>query len=233
MKNGSVSSNVDWGRDMEFLNRNISLEEVQAVLQMQRVGIAPCPDEIYSDLLLHAGKQLQSAIHLICSKSWQEGVIPEDWKQADVKVLKKSGEASYHSGSAYRPISLTSCLGKGLEKIITQRLYAFCEHNKIIDRDQEGFRRFRSCTHAILRLVQDVCNGFNDGESTVAVLIDMEKAYDSVCREGLLYKLFNMGIVGRVGQWIFAFLQDRKAACFLQEYKSPVFATNIGLPQAL
>ena len=46
MKNGSVSSNVDWGRDMEFLNGNISLEEVQAVLQMQRVGIAPGPDEI-------------------------------------------------------------------------------------------------------------------------------------------------------------------------------------------
>ena len=79
--------------------------------------------------------------------------------------------------------------------------------------------------------MQDVCNGVNDGESTIAVLIDMEKAYDSVWREGLLYKLFNMGIVGRVRQWIFAFLQDRKEACILQEYKSPVFATNIGLPQ--
>ena len=231
MKNGSVSSNNDWGRDMEFLNGNISLEEIQAVLQMQRVGIAHGPHAIYSDLLLHTGKQLQSAIHLIYSKSWQEGVIPEDWKQAEVKFLKKSGKASYHSASAYRPISLTSCLGKGLERIITQRLYAFCEHNKIIDRDQEGFRHFRGCTHAILRLVQDVCNGFNDGESTVAVLIDMEKAYDSVWREGLLCKLFNRGIVGRVWQWIFAFLQDRNVACILQEYKSHVFATNIGLPQ--
>ena len=125
---------------------------------------------------------------------------------------------------------MTSCLGKGLERTIKQRLYVFCEHNKIIEKDQEGFRRFRSCTHAILRLVQDVCNGFNDGESTVAVLIDMEKAYDSMWRESLLYKLFNIGIVGRVWQWIFAFLQDRKAACMLQEYKSSVFATNIGLP---
>ena len=79
--------------------------------------------------------------------------------------------------------------------------------------------------------VQDVCNGFNEGESTVAVLIDMEKADDSVWRVGLHYKLFNMGIVGRVWQWIFAFLQDRKAACILQEYKSPVCATNIGFPQ--
>ena len=43
--------------------------------------------------------------------------------------------------------------------------------------------------------MQDVYNGFNDGQSTVVVLIDIEKTYDSVWREGLLYKLFNMGIV--------------------------------------
>ena len=40
-----------------------------------------------------------------------------------------------------------------------------------------------------------------------------------------------MGIVGRVWQWIFAFLQDRKASCTLQEFKSPVFETNVGLHQ--
>ena len=74
-------------------------------------------------------------------------------------------------------------------------------------------------------------NGFNEDESTVAVLIDMEKAYDSVWREGLLYKLFNMGIVGRVWHWIFAFLQDRKASCTLQDFKGPIFETNVGLPQ--
>ena len=140
---------------MEFLNGDISLDEVQAVLRLQRESIALGPDRIYSDLLLHAGKQLLQAIHFIYSKSWQEGVIPVDWKQAEDKFLIKSGKASYHSASAYRQISLTSCLGKVLERIITQILYAFCEHNKIIDRDQEGFRRFRSCTHAILRLVQD------------------------------------------------------------------------------
>ena len=59
----------------------------------------------------------------------------------------------------------------------------------------------------------------------------MEKVYDSVWRKGLLYKLFKMGIAGRTWQWIFAFLQDRKASCTLQEFKSPVFETDVGLPQ--
>ena len=82
-----------------------------------------------------------------------------------------------------------------------------------------------------MRLVQNVYNGFNKGESTVALLVDMEKAYDSVWRKGLLYKLFKMGIAGGTWPWIFAFLQDRKASCTLQKFKSPVFETDFGLPQ--
>ena len=74
-------------------------------------------------------------------------------------------------------------------------------------------------------------NGFNKGESTVALSVDMEKAYDSVWRECLLCKLFKVGIDGRTWQWIFAFLQGRKASCTLQEFKSPVYETDVGLPQ--
>ena len=81
-----------------------------------------------------------------------------------------------------------------------------------------------------MRLAQDAYNGSNDDESKETILIDMEKAYDSVWRVGLLYKLFNMGIVGRVWQWIFSFLQDRKAACILQECIGPLFETDNDLP---
>ena len=63
---------------MDFLNGDISLDEVQAVLQMQKVCITPGPDQIYSELLLHASEQLQLAIHLIYSKSWKEGFVPND-----------------------------------------------------------------------------------------------------------------------------------------------------------
>ena len=108
-----------------FFNGDISLNDVQAVLQMQKVGIAPGPDQIYSELLLHASEQLQLAIHFIYSKPWKEGFVPNDRKHADIKFLKKSGLTNYHSASAYRPIHLTSVMGKGLERIVTKRLYAF------------------------------------------------------------------------------------------------------------
>ena len=144
--------------DTQCLNRNITMEETEAALQSLRKGKAPGCDLIYTDLLVAAGDELKEAIHEVFHKSWQEGKCP---KVASVTFLKKSGKANYHQPSSYRPISLTSCLGKCMEKIIATRLYGFVEHNDILDNEQEGFRRFRGTSQALLRLTQDIKNGFN------------------------------------------------------------------------
>ena len=133
-----------------------------------------------------------------------------------MKFLMRSGKSSCRSASANRPISLTNCLGKCLERILTVRLNGFINHNKIIDREQEGFRKFHSTTSALLRLVQDINKGFNNKEYTIAAFINLEKALDSVWRDGLRVKLHRFGIRGRMWKWIEGFLKDRKARCYLK-----------------
>lgn len=145
--------------------------------------------------------------------------------------MMKNGKKNYHLPSAYRPISLTSCLGKCLEKIIVTRLYGYVEHHDLLDKEQEGFRRFRSTTQALLRLTQDIANGFNNREMTVAVMIDLEKAYDSVWRDGLLLKLYEKGIKGKIWFWLRDFLRERTAVCSLRNQEGIQFQTNLGLPQ--
>ena len=78
-----------------------------------------------------------------------------------------------------------------MERVIYTRLYSYVEHHKLIDPEQEGFRKFHGTLMVLLRVVQNIIDGFNERES---VFIDMEKAYDSVWRNGLLEKLHNMGI---------------------------------------
>ena len=51
---------------------------------------------------------------------------------------------------------------------------------------------------ALLRLVQNIIQGFNGGHVTVGVFIEMEKAFDSVWRNGLLAKSHDMGITGKI-----------------------------------
>ena len=217
--------------DDTLLNDEISLGETMASLQYLKKGKAAGPDKVFTELLLNSNDELIKAIHKIFNFSFKTGDLPEDWRTADVKFLRKSGKSSYHSASAYRPISLTSCLGKCLERILTVRLNGFIEHNNIIDTEQEGFRKFHSTTSALLRLVQDIYNAFNNKSETLAAFIDLEKAFDSVWREGLLVKLHRLGIRGQIWKWIEGFLSDRKARCCLKGQYGPVFGTSVGLPQ--
>jgi hypothetical protein len=52
-------------------------------------------------------------------------------------------------------------------------------------------------------------DGFNKDECTLAWLVDLEKAYDSIWHEGLMVKLYNMGIKGKIWRWINNFLSGR------------------------
>jgi ribonuclease HI len=217
--------------DTGFINETITRDETVAALMSLTKGKASGPDRVFTDLLLNAGNQLVTAIHSLFKYSFEKGEAPQDWKLAEVKFLKKAGKRSYHTSSSYRPISLTSSLGKCLEKIITTRLYAFVEHHKIIDREQEGFRKNHSTTQALLRLVQTVMDGFNQDSVTLAAFVDLEKAYDSVWRDGLLVKLHRQGIQGKTWWWIRDFLDGRKAVCSLQGIRGGTFDTTVGLPQ--
>ena len=86
----------------------------------------------------------------------------------------------------------------------------FVETEDILDKEQEGFRHFRSTSNALLNFTQSIVDGFNEKEMTLAVLIDFENAYDSVWREGLLVKLHKCGIQGQMWKWIQAFLEIKK-----------------------
>ncbi len=64
--------------------------------------------------------------------------LPVSWKKAIITMIPKKDHKSSDS-SDYRPISLTSCVGKLAERLIKSRLYPFLEKNKIILGSQSGF----------------------------------------------------------------------------------------------
>lgn len=91
--------------------------------------------------------------------------------------------------ASYRPISLTPCLSKVYEAIINDKVLEHCIRNNVIPDSQFGFKHRHSTTHAIHKMLADV-NALVDRSQLVdTALLDVEKAFDSMWLNGLLYKL--------------------------------------------
>ena len=102
--------------------------------------------------------------------------FPSKWKQAKIIPLHKGG--SKDDVNNYRPISLLPLPGKLLEKIIHLRLMKYLEDNVVLSPNQHSFRPGHSTIDTVVDLADDICNALNEGKCTLAVYIDLKKAFD-------------------------------------------------------
>ena len=111
----------------------------------------------------------------------------------------------------YCPISLLSCLGKFLERVINRRLLSYLEEQKILSPTQTGYRKHRSTEDQLALVAQEIENAFQEKKKVVSVFFDLTKAFDKVWRGGLLLKILESGVSGRMYRWNQCFLHDRSA----------------------
>ena len=103
-------------------------------------------------------------------------------------------EKDKNSTDGYRPISLTSCVGKVIERMINTRLVFFLEKNCLINDNQAALRKHRSTEDQIKYLSQMIEDGFLEKKATLVVLVDLEKAFEQVWKNGLMLKLARIGV---------------------------------------
>lgn len=118
--------------------------------------------------------------------------FPTAWKMAKLITIKKKGKDG-SSPSDYRPISLLANISKVFEVIINKAITKFCDANNVIPETQFGFRFQHSTVHAISKFTSDICWARNADECVGAVLVDLEKAFDTVWLDGLFFKLMKKG----------------------------------------
>ena len=213
----------------EEYNNPFNLDELKDAISKSH-DTATGPDEIHYQMLKHLPlKSLQTLLDIF-NNMWETGKFPESWELATIIPIPKPGK-DHTEPTNYRPIALTSCLCKTLERMINARLVWYLEINNLISPVQSGFRSERSTNDNLVRLETFIRDAFVKKEHVVAVFFDLEKAYDTTWKYGILRDLHELGVKGRLANFLESFLAERSFQVRVGSTLSDTFRLSQGVPQ--
>ena len=96
---------------------------------------------------------------------------------------------------------------------------------------QFGFRKHYSTILALIEVIDNIYYHLDQHEYVTGIFLDLQKAFDTVNHDTLLYKLHNYGIRGVVYQWFKSYLSKRQEFIFLGDSVSCVGHITTGVPQ--
>ena len=191
---------------------------------------APGPDQIHYEILRHLPLDTLKVLLNIINEVWTDGNFPQSWREALIIPIPKPGKDHYVPIN-YRPIALTSCICKSVERMVNERLIWYLEKTGKINKFQCGFRANRSTVDHLVRLETFIRDAFTNGEHLVAVFFDLQKAYDTTWKHGIMNDLYDMGLRGNLPIFISNFLSDRTFQVLVGATISDQFDQEEGVPQ--
>jgi hypothetical protein len=162
----------------------ITTTEVKLHLKQLR-NSSPGQDNVHNRCLKNYTELLVKHLTTLFNQILIQGHIPKMWKQANIILLLKPNKDK-QSPSSYRPISLLSCLGKLLEKIIKSRLMLEVERRQLLPQHQAGFRSKKSTINNIVRLERYARDNLIRSRHSAVIFFDIKAAFDSVWHDGFI-----------------------------------------------
>lgn len=186
---------------------NLQLGDIIDVLKQLPSKSSVDADNLSYKILKNGGMILAQRLLQLFSLSLELSRVPIAWKVAVVTPIHKKGPKL--SISNYRPISVTSCCGRVLERIINAKLTHFLRsNNKLLD-TQHGFLSRRSTDTIMLKFYDYVTDNLDNNLLTDCIFFDFKKAFDTVPHHLLISRLKATGIQVSVIRWISDFLSNR------------------------
>ena len=217
------------GTENELKDIKICRDDVVKEINKLSATKSPGVDLVYPKVIKECKDIVSLTLTNIFNKSLNTGEVPSLWKQANVVPIFKKGDRSVMSN--YRPISLTSIVGKMLESIIARRIREHLNLYNLINESQHGFTKGKSCVTNLLSFYRSVFEATDNDDNYDIIYLDFSKAFDKVPHERLLRKIKAHGIVGKVLNWITSWLKNRTQRVVVNGEKSGWGSVTSGVPQ--
>ena len=213
--------------DCEPLNSPITYQEVKQAVYHARLKKSTGIDNIPAEVLRN--EQCIDILFKIINYSFKLGKVPDEWQRGIINPIFKSGDAS--SPLNYRPITLLSIPCKIYANILNKRLVSWLDDHDILNEGQNGFRSSRSCLDHIYSLHSIIKNRKHLRKDTFACFIDFKKAFDTVQRQCLWYKLLSFGLNGRIINALQSLYNSVSCSVKVNDYMTDWFSVNQGVKQ--
>ena len=175
------------GSEGERLGQLVVTPEVVAnKINNMKENKSPGVDGIAPKILKETVEQMCRPAPLahVFNMSLQEGIVPSEWKEANIIPLFKKG--SRNKSVNYRPVSLTSIICKLLETIIKDHMMDFLIKHNLINPSQHGFLKAKSCLTNLLCCLEEITKWVDDGSPVDVIYLYFQKAFDKVPHQRLI-----------------------------------------------
>jgi len=174
--------------------------------------------------------EVSAAIRLLYQRCLDLGYHPREFRKAQVVMVPKL-DRDPSTVKGWRPISLLSCLGKGLERLIGRRMAWATVQNQVLQPQQMGALPRRSAVDVVAALLHDIEAAMEKRQVATLVTIDVEGAFDAVLRNRLLLRLREQGWPENIVHWASSFMTDRHACVRHDDVVTSMDPLFCGLPQ--
>ncbi len=158
----------------EDYNAPFSMDEFSCALTRGKDS-APGPDQIHNQMLKHLPEEARIFLLRIFNKIWMEHTFPRTWREATVIPIPRKGKDRTKQ-STYRPISLTSCICKLLERMVNTRLVWLLEQRNPTHPHPMWFQEEQVNHGPPVTLTTQISTAFVLRQHLVAIFFDIEKA---------------------------------------------------------
>ena len=214
----------------DIYNDSFKIHEIENAIDALPTDKACGIDYVHNQFLKHLPYSKKIQLLGIFNKIWMSGEVPDEWKIGLIYPILKDGKDP-QLVSSYRPITLLSCIGKLMEKMVHDRLVYIIETKKFLRDTQYGFRCRKGTIDPIISLEHQIRKGLVNKKVTIVVFFDLKAAFDTVDHMILLKTLAQLNIGGRMLTWIISYLSNRKIQVILENTYSNIFNINCGVPQ--
>ena len=208
---------------------SVCTDDVMEILRHLPAKTSTDINDLSYKILKEGGVILATHLTKLFSLSLLSCRIPSVWKIGIVTPIHKKGAKNIVSN--YRPISVTSCCGRVLERIVRNKISMFLSAHHKISPSQHGFTAKRSTDTILLKFYDYVSEAIDHGQAVDSIFFDFSKAFDTIPHDKLILRLRSCGITGNILLWIHDFLTNRQQKVRLDDVFSTLLPVTSGVIQ--